>query len=181
MTSFVYFLRPVGAEGPVKIGCSVAPLERLYAYMPWSPEPLELAARIRGNYTLEARFHNRFIADRTHHEWFRASAELSATISAIKAGTFDVDTLPHGPRKGWGGVKAPWTFEARLSASMGRRMDKLSRKGVEIPSAVTEARYRYGAGRYSPYHNAAQPYDPADARTVCDFLAKHGETPPLAA
>lgn len=43
---WVYFLRPVGEEGPVKIGVSEVPENRLRTYMVWSPMILEVAAKI---------------------------------------------------------------------------------------------------------------------------------------
>lgn len=92
--SFVYFMRPIGADGPVKIGCSVAPDSRIKTYQAWSPVPLELVATIPGKWAIEWAFHARFAHLRTHHEWFRASPELTETIEAIRAGTFDLTSLP---------------------------------------------------------------------------------------
>lgn len=180
MSGYVYFLRPIGMDGPVKIGCSMAPELRLQSYMPWSPYPLEVAATLPGDHRLEARFHNQFRAQHTHHEWFTASPELTATIEAIRADTFDVDSLPGGPRIGWFGPRKRWTAEQRLHASMSRRMDKLRIRGINPPSDVAWALARYNAGRYAPAYDKDRLFDPADAKLVCDFLAKHGETPPLA-
>ena len=90
----VYFLRPIGMEGPVKIGCSGIAEDRLATYQPWSPFPLEIAASLPGDYRLERRFHERFKAHHTHHEWFAAAPEITACIAAINAGTFDPETLP---------------------------------------------------------------------------------------
>ena len=90
----VYFIRPVGAEGPVKIGCSFAPEGRLSSLMTWSPFPLEIVASVAGDLNLERRFHHRFAHLYSHREWFRAAPELSATIAAIQAGSFDTATLP---------------------------------------------------------------------------------------
>jgi hypothetical protein len=91
---FVYFLRPVGAQGPVKIGCSSVPLDRLRNQMNWSPLPLELAASLPGGLQLEWAFHAKFLHLHTHSEWFREDPELTATIEAIKAGSFDPESLP---------------------------------------------------------------------------------------
>lgn len=90
----VYFIKPVGMDGPVKIGCSAKPPVRRATLAAWSPFPLEIAAEIEGDLYLEARFHKRFIAARSHAEWFMATPELLSTIEQIKAGTFDCDTLP---------------------------------------------------------------------------------------
>jgi hypothetical protein len=94
----VYFIRPVGAEGPVKIGCSSYPDVRLLTFENWSPVPLEIAAQTEGNFTLEKRFHNHFKHLHERGEWFRADPELSAAIEQINDGTFDVATLPEPKR-----------------------------------------------------------------------------------
>lgn len=97
--SYVYFMRPVGAEGPVKIGCSGKPAKRLEAYMNWSPWPLEVVATVPGSFHLEWAFHAKFAHLHTHHEWFREDPELTATIDAIRAGSFDLSSLPPAKRR----------------------------------------------------------------------------------
>lgn len=90
----VYFIRPVGMNGPVKIGCSVHPPQRLYAMLAWSPFPLEIAATIDGDHWVERRFHARFIHLHERNEWFSWSPELGSTIEAINSGAFDISELP---------------------------------------------------------------------------------------
>lgn len=90
----VYFARPIGELGPVKIGCATMVEARLKQMLTWSPLPLEIVAQMPGGYTLERRFHIRFQDDRLHSEWFRWSPELQAAIDAVAAGGFDTDTLP---------------------------------------------------------------------------------------
>lgn len=63
---FVYFLKPVGMDGPIKIGCSEYPQRRLLNLMAWSPFPLELLAQIDGDESVERRFHAAF-----QHLWER--------------------------------------------------------------------------------------------------------------
>lgn len=53
--SFVYFVKPVGQDGPVKIGFSETPIDRLSTLMTWSPIPLEIAIAIPGDRELEGR------------------------------------------------------------------------------------------------------------------------------
>lgn len=89
----VYFIRPVGMEGPVKIGCSEAPEVRLKALMFWSPFPLEIAATVQGDQGVERRFHGMFVNDHTHKEWFRPSARLSAVIERLASGAPLTDVL----------------------------------------------------------------------------------------
>lgn len=156
-------MRPVGAEGPVKIGHSEWPRTRLQTYLPWSPVELELAATLPGDRLLEGRFHAKFLADHLRHEWFAASAELTATIEAIRAGTFDIETLPAFSviRCGW--KPPPESIEAGVNL---RRLTKLSAAGVEIPKEVSRATFTYGF-----------PPDEVSRRRkiVRDFLAGHRE------
>lgn len=91
----VYFIRAADMPGSmVKIGTSIAPESRRRNFQVWSPFPLEVAAEIEGGLKLEARFHALFQEQLFEGEWFRPSAELDATIDAIRAGTFDISTLP---------------------------------------------------------------------------------------
>lgn len=93
---FVYFMRPIGGEGPVKIGYSWNPTARLALYSHWSPFPLEIALSIPGAAALEGKLHCHFAHLRTHHEWFRAAPELLQAMDELRAGTFDFSTLPAG-------------------------------------------------------------------------------------
>lgn len=83
---FVYFLRPVGKAGPVKIGCSVDPSERLTTFMPWSPFPLEIAAVVPGNLELEDNLHDCFFDLHSHREWFHESPRITDLIDKLNAG-----------------------------------------------------------------------------------------------
>ncbi len=106
----VYFLRPAGEEGPVKIGISVSPRGRCYECQKWSPVILELAAVIYGaNLEDERRFHQHFYGQWSHSEWFHASDELSAVIRAIQAETFDLETLE--PYRGVNVLRCAERFE----------------------------------------------------------------------
>lgn len=82
----VYFLKPVGMDGPIKIGCGFEPRERLGSYMALSPYPLEIILTIPGNLALERNIHDCFIDCHSHSEWFRAEPRLLAAIEALKAG-----------------------------------------------------------------------------------------------
>lgn len=83
MKSFVYFLRPVGLPGPIKIGCSQTPEGRLETYMAWSPYPLEKIGQVPGNTKDEGYLHRCFWAQRSHAEWFHPSRELHAAIDRV--------------------------------------------------------------------------------------------------
>src|SRR3546814_12248774 len=53
----VYFIRPIGQAGPVKIGCSVGPNKRRHELEKWTPVPLEIVAEIDGGFDIERRYH----------------------------------------------------------------------------------------------------------------------------
>ncbi|MEO1084643.1 MAG: GIY-YIG nuclease family protein [Acidobacteriota bacterium] len=82
--SQIYFLQPV-TGGPIKIGCSIAPEERLATYASWSPLPLQLLVAVPGGLPAEAGIHKEFLDERLHHEWFRPSGRLLKLIDEIKA------------------------------------------------------------------------------------------------
>jgi hypothetical protein len=142
--SHVYFLKPVGMDGPVKIGCSTAPWDRMVSYAKWAPWPLELVAMIRGGLDLEGRLHAKFAHLQQHQEWFRADPIITATAAAINDGTLDIEALPAPKRIT---QKANWTPEAREDMSLSHRLNTLRRQGFDVPSEVHEALHRY---RLSP-------------------------------
>lgn len=120
---FVYFIKPIGMDGPIKIGCSVSPDNRRASLQYWSPFPLEVIAEIDGDYQLERRFHARFEHLFISHEWFRPAPELVETIEAVASGSFDIASLPtpkvlHNTETG---ARKPWTEEQRKGASLTHR------------------------------------------------------------
>lgn len=90
----VYFMRPIGEEGPVKIGYSYRKALRLEEIKPWCPWPVEIAASFPGDCTVERQFHTMFAHLRQHGEWFRAAPELTETIQKIADGRFARSELP---------------------------------------------------------------------------------------
>lgn len=82
----VYFIKPVGMDGPVKIGCSGNPRKRLSSLMSWSPFRLEIAATFPGEYDLEENLHQCFSDLHSHGEWFRPDPRLTETIKKLQAG-----------------------------------------------------------------------------------------------
>lgn len=90
----VYFIKPIGMDGPIKVGCSAHPDGRKTILENWSPFPLEIVARIAGGYDLERRFHAYFARHHQRREWFHSSPLIRKTIAAINAGHFDISILP---------------------------------------------------------------------------------------
>src|SRR3546814_7865437 len=80
----VYFIRPIGQAGPVKIGCSVGPNKRRHELETWSPVPLEIVAEIDGGFVIERRFHAKFHDTHERREWFTWSQGLDDTITDRK-------------------------------------------------------------------------------------------------
>ncbi len=83
---YIYFIKPKGADGPIKIGCSQAPLRRLETIMSWSPIDLEIIVTVPGNMALESNIHDCFANSYRRNEWFNATPSLIAAIDQIKAG-----------------------------------------------------------------------------------------------
>lgn len=92
--SEVYFIRPVGMDGPVKIGFSHNVNARLNVLQQASPFLLEVAATAPGGKEVERRFHAMFYSSHSHGEWFHASPALSASITALNGGSFNFDAMP---------------------------------------------------------------------------------------
>lgn len=98
----VYFIKPIGMAGPIKIGQSATPGVRLQHLNCWAPFPLEIVAQIEGGRELEERFHAAFVDHHERLEWFTAHPDIISVIAAINDGAFDIDTLPYasGPIRG---------------------------------------------------------------------------------
>jgi hypothetical protein len=124
----VYFIRPIGMQGPIKIGCSIAPDGRRSSLETWSPFPLEIVAEIEGIRLLERRFHALFREQHRSREWFAWSPELQRVMDEVAAGTFDVDTLPDPQGLRPRNRKVKWSEASRRRASLNSRVRNTSRK-----------------------------------------------------
>lgn len=81
---YVYFVAPVGG-GPIKIGFSGNPTNRMAGLISWSPVPLELLAFAPGFACDEKATQNLFLAQHQRNEWFQPSAALLALIDRVKS------------------------------------------------------------------------------------------------
>lgn len=86
----VYFLRPAGKLGPIKIGCSESPKARARQIGSDRKEPIRLIADAPGTFTDEMRLHRQFADTRVEGEWFAATDELMAVIDHV----IDTGSLP---------------------------------------------------------------------------------------
>lgn len=127
----VYFLKPAGMDGPIKIGCSRWPESRLKALDIWSPFPLELLTSAPGENRDERNLHWAFREQRLHGEWFTASPKLYALIDGVRrSGTLPpLEAAPYG-KTGRGRGANPnrnpaWKLE---KAALTRRIHRAERR-----------------------------------------------------
>ncbi|MEN0115402.1 MAG: GIY-YIG nuclease family protein [Agrobacterium cavarae] len=83
---FIYFIKPKGMLGPIKIGCTRMLNERLSQLSAWSPFPLEVIYSEQGDGSLERQLHRCFADYHSHLEWFHPGARLLAAIEKMKSG-----------------------------------------------------------------------------------------------
>lgn len=83
-TSRVYFVQSLDG-GPVKIGRSIKPQERLLSLQTANPDPLCVVATMPGGATVERMLHRAFARSRVRPdgEWFRPDAEVLAFIREL--------------------------------------------------------------------------------------------------
>lgn len=110
----VYFCKPVGLLGPIKVGCTTNSLERLQQLMSWSPVDLEIVASVPGDFRLERLIHSILSEHHIRHEWFHPCDALISGIVKLQAGhpievAFDL-TAPKGSiaKKRAGKVWTEW-------------------------------------------------------------------------
>lgn len=84
----VYFAKPVGQDGPIKIGCSNDVFRRIEQMSGWSPVPLELMATVPGCPADEHQLHREFAEYRLHGEWFSPGPRLLDHIRSLPVEAF---------------------------------------------------------------------------------------------
>lgn len=87
--TYVYFAQ-VRDGGPVKIGCSRGPLDRIKDLQAWCPLPLDFICMVEGDAHDEFAIHEHLRDFRMHSEWFEPSKALTALVSDIR----DMSRLP---------------------------------------------------------------------------------------
>lgn len=145
--SYVYFIKPVELPGPIKIGCSALPEQRLYSLATWSPFPLEIIVTIPGRQCLEKNIHECFADLHLHREWFKAAARLTNAIDRLKAGdpverAIDLNNRVGSIRTGRCGGAA-WSAQTRQKMSVLHRVRfALKRIGINnyrcMPAAICD-------------------------------------------
>jgi hypothetical protein len=84
-TAFGYCYFIGGEAGPIKIGYSVCPKDRLRQIQYHSPQRLSILAIRNGGLKREAAYHEQFAAYRLHGEWFERCPEIEAEIARLNA------------------------------------------------------------------------------------------------
>lgn len=83
----IYFVQ-AGPGGPVKIGRSKNPGERLKGLRTQRREPLQLLASFNGAAWMEGALHGALSESRIEGEWFRLSPEVELTIALVRERNF---------------------------------------------------------------------------------------------
>jgi hypothetical protein len=79
----VYFARPVGMRGPIKIGCSADARRRVQA-LRYRGRRCVLLATLHGAFQLEGLLHLQFGRYRLHGEWFAAGKRLVEFVRPLQ-------------------------------------------------------------------------------------------------
>lgn len=127
MSQFIYFVKPVGMQGPIKIGVSWKPIDRLENLMLWSPFPLEIVLSFDGDCALEKNIHDCFADCHSHKEWFHPSERLITAIDRIKSGEDVRDVINLDDKRGnvrWLTMKASRIRNGTDDAARGRKSSK---------------------------------------------------------
>lgn len=98
---FVYFIKPVGQDGPIKIGVANNPEQRLTQIKCWSPVALEIAAVVPGDHALERVIHECFAHAHSHGEWFSPVEALIRGVARIKMGVSVEEAFDLSKRTGY--------------------------------------------------------------------------------
>lgn len=152
----VYFMKPVGMAGPIKIGCTKWAQDRLVNLSIWSPFPLEIIVTIPGTFKLERNLHCCFADLHSHREWFFAGERLLSMIEKLKCGLPIGEAVNLKDRRGsithGGPGKRPAKpgqeglrgYESRLRHAA-KRADKLCGERRFIPKQANDILERWRA------------------------------------
>lgn len=157
----VYFIKPAGLDGPIKIGHSWCPENRLIDLSAWSPWPLQLIGCIPGRGEDERFLHQCFADCHSHREWFHSTQRLRDTIDKIlKAGNIEAiraDLKPIGsirlPRKNSPESTKRMSYRMRVYWALQKLKKSATSPGYfKAPTDVSEIMDRWHQG----YRRVAQ-------------------------
>lgn len=178
----IYFVRPVGMDGPVKIGCSKEPLRRALQLSIWCPFKLEVVHSMPGTLADERALHRHFSADLLHNEWFKPSDRLCALIGKLVAGAALVDLIVKA-LAAIGSAKPKRSTSRRRYASYGARIRNTEKKLRKLGENTAWWAPRDAAAIMSAWGRSAPDVFPTDAEIgrLDEYLADpgaHSEIPP---
>jgi hypothetical protein len=122
--SYVYFIQ-AGEDGPIKIGYSARPENRLRELQLGNWQDLFLLKKIRGSSELEATYHSKFADAHIRSEWFHPIAPLTELIEGLESEPITLSPILRYSRDG--DLKRPkkiTDIEQRIKAS-GASVDDL--------------------------------------------------------
>src|ERR1700728_4360202 len=82
----VYFIKPTGLPGPIKVGFSNCTPGRVRSLASWSPVLLEVIVMIPGSTTLELNIQDCLWDYHSHHEWFFPADRVMRLVADLIAG-----------------------------------------------------------------------------------------------
>lgn len=153
--TFIYFMRPIGQLGPVKVGCSIQPLSRLAQYQAWSPIPLEVFFSFPGGPKIEAALHAHLADTFSHHEWFHASEKLQRIVAGLRDG------------RAWGDL-----------ITLGQKSPMRSASARRIVTQSTRQRQSY-LMRLHHAANRVKLWVPQDVYSICSRWSGYGREPSI--
>ena len=80
--TYIYFIQQ-GDDGPIKVGYSTSPEERLRALQTASPYSLRLLKVVEGGEALEKQIHTRFAENQLQGEWFQPTDTFVAYLESL--------------------------------------------------------------------------------------------------
>jgi hypothetical protein len=180
----VYFIKPCRFDGPIKIGFSRTPSERLIDITTWSPWPLELMGFVPGSLTDESYLHKCFADHHSHREWFHSSRKLRDAIarilsSGVIAGVPGLSPIGNIRKSRWETMSAERrlciSYRARVRHAL-KRVDRNVEKGVYFsqPNDVFQILLRWN-GTYHQRDTAIQP-SLEEMKRLDEFIADPGAT-----
>lgn len=146
----VYFIKPVGMAGPIKVGVSTDPARRRRQLQFFSPVELEVIGSVPGGRREESELHQRFASFNSHGEWFRADDALVSEVRAILcAGSIHLaspsENLIHRAIDLAGGSEAKLAEAVGLSQPLINKAKQSGRAGPRLAIAI----HRFSKGAIS--------------------------------
>lgn len=114
MSGSIYFVKPVDAAGPIKIGFARNVSRRFATMASDSPVKLELLVTVDGHFDLERNIHACLFDLHSHGEWFHPGERLIQIIADLRRGMALTDAVDLSDRRG--NIRSkPWSIARRLA------------------------------------------------------------------